>query len=747
MSATARRIRFGDCEFDQRSGELWRNGDSAVLPNQPFRILASLVRHPGSLVTRDELARELWPEGTFVDFEHSLNAAVRRLREAIGDSAAAPQFIETVPQRGYRFIAPVEESDSAATEETAASAAPPPLAAIEAIGALPSASLPITRSPRLLAATALVALMPVLLTFHGSQSRPLREDDAADHTLVRLTSAAGLNTEPALSPDGSLLAYASDRGGADFDIYMQPVDGGDPVQITDDGADDSEPSFAPDGAHIVFSRRGSGLYVVGTLGGAPRLIVRTPWARTPRFSPDGQFISYWTGFPPAVVPGGIRGAVGSLFIVPFDGRPPREVSTHLPSARYPIWSPDGKHLLFLGEEDADRKTNDWYVIATDGGMAVKTGAVPALRAAGLRTVFPIPATWSGSNDVVFATNGTDSSNVWQVRISPTTHRVDGRPERLTFGSAIERNPIAASSGRIVFASLVENVDIWRVPLDPVTGTARGAAERVTDDASNDRLRTVSSDGHTLFFLSSRTKRDEVWTRDLRSGREHQLTHTGVIDASASPDGSRLAFSTTDGGRHRIELADTADGTLSRLCEDCSAPAGWSPDGRRLLYRAGSPARLVEYDFTSKRQTTLLVQPAWSLERPRYTRDGHSITFHTARSPDVRRIYTAALTAPSGGDGAWVPVVMDHGCHPAWSSNGRLLYHFSFRDGEFCPWVQSVDPVTSRPIGAPRSVVHFHHPHLRAASGAAAFGDVQGGYLYMTLTESSGNIWMIDRKRQ
>jgi eukaryotic-like serine/threonine-protein kinase len=723
MPATAQRLKFGDFEFDQRSGELWRNGDRVVLPNQPFRILAVLIHRAGTLVTRDELRRELWPGDTFVDFEHSLNAGVRRLREAIGDSASAPRFIETIPQRGYRFVA-----------------------VVDAPSAMPSNEGDRRSRWPLMSAAVFIALTSLLLTFSGSHERV----SAPGPSLIRLTSASGLNTDPTLSSDGTLLAYASDRGGAgDFDIYLQAVAGGDPVPLTNDPADESEPSFAPDGSRIVFSRRGAGLFVVGALGGDPRLIVRTPWARTPRFSPDGHWISYWTGFPSSVVAGGIPGALGSIFIVPADGGSPREIATHLPSARYPIWSPDGEHLLFLGEEDTNQKTNDWYVIPRDGGTAVKTGTVRALRAAGLRAAFPIPGTWSARNHaVVFATNETDSSNVWQIRISPSTNRVDGTPERLTFGTAVERNPIIANSGRIVFASVVENVDIWRVPLDAKTGEAAGPLERITDDAASDRLRNVSSDGRTVFFISSRTKRDEFWMKDLQTGRERQLTHAGVEEASASPDGSRVAFSTSEGGRRHIEIIGTADGSPSKVCDQCENPAGWSRDGKRLLYSANVPARLRLYDFASNRQTDLLKHPTWPLQRPRFSPDGRWVTFHTANSPNVRQIYSAPVAAGVAvPQESWVPMVTDHGCHPAWSPSGALLYYFSSRDGAFCPWVQRVDPATNRPVGSDRAVLHLHHPRLRAASGAAAFEDVQAGYLYMTLTEATGNIWMIDNKDQ
>ena len=99
------RLRFGGVEFDVRTGELWKDGTRTVLPDQLFRVLAMLVRERGSLVTRDELGRVLWPDHTFVDFEHGLNAAIKRLREALGDSASAPRFIETIPRRGSASLA------------------------------------------------------------------------------------------------------------------------------------------------------------------------------------------------------------------------------------------------------------------------------------------------------------------------------------------------------------------------------------------------------------------------------------------------------------------------------------------------------------------------------------------------------------------------------------------------------------------------------------------------------------------
>ena len=107
-SRPATRYSFGAFELDSATGELRRNGLRVKLHTQPFQVLLMLLERPGEMLTREEICRELWPEGTFVDYEHGVNSAVNRLREALGDKARNPRFIETLARRGYRFLAPVE---------------------------------------------------------------------------------------------------------------------------------------------------------------------------------------------------------------------------------------------------------------------------------------------------------------------------------------------------------------------------------------------------------------------------------------------------------------------------------------------------------------------------------------------------------------------------------------------------------------------------------------------------------------
>src|SRR5579863_1327572 len=104
-----RNVRFGVFEADMEAGELRKHGLRLKLSEQPFQILAMLVARPGEVVSREVLRERLWPGDTFVDFDHGLNNAVMRLREVLGDSSDSPRFIETLPRRGYRFIAPVQE--------------------------------------------------------------------------------------------------------------------------------------------------------------------------------------------------------------------------------------------------------------------------------------------------------------------------------------------------------------------------------------------------------------------------------------------------------------------------------------------------------------------------------------------------------------------------------------------------------------------------------------------------------------
>ncbi len=211
---------------------------------------------------------------------------------------------------------------------------------------------------------ATVALLSAsLLAWQWLRSSWTSAGPAAMPALVRLTSTTGLNIDPGLSPDGSLLAYASDRGGSDnLDIWVQPATGEEPTQVTAEPGDEVEPAFSPDGTTIVFVKAETGgIYTVGAVGGELRLLASALRAHRPRFSPDGRFVAYWTGLPEWSIPDGPAGGTGALFVVPTSGGSSRELVAGFDDSRHPIWSPDGEKILFLGESKRDptQPAPDW----------------------------------------------------------------------------------------------------------------------------------------------------------------------------------------------------------------------------------------------------------------------------------------------------------------------------------------------------------------------------------------------------
>jgi cholera toxin transcriptional activator len=143
-SRKTRLYRFGVFEADAATGELRRQGLRMKLNAQPFQVLLMLLERPGELLTRDEISRELWPDGTFVDYEHGVNSAVNRIREALGDTASSPRFLETLARRGYRFLAPVERI--ARHDEIIVSQSPEPTPSPGPTSEIPCASAPLRSS-------------------------------------------------------------------------------------------------------------------------------------------------------------------------------------------------------------------------------------------------------------------------------------------------------------------------------------------------------------------------------------------------------------------------------------------------------------------------------------------------------------------------------------------------------------------------------------------------------------------------
>jgi eukaryotic-like serine/threonine-protein kinase len=606
-------------------------------------------------------------------------------------------------------------------------------------------------------------------------SRPAPIDSI--HALTRLTSDSGLTWEPALSPDGKLVAYSSDRGtpssDTNLDIWVQQVAGGEPIHLTHDPADDREPAFSPDGFQIAFrsDRDGGGIYLVPALGGEARLIAKD--GQAPHFSPDGQSIAYWVGNRTT----GDPAAPGSAqaYVLPSGGGPPRPFHPEFSVIRYPIWAPDGKRLLFWGKLDGKATgpdAIDWWVASLDSDKAVKTGAAALLRGRDLQIPMS-PGTWLPDEGVVFAARHGDTSDLWQVHIDSSTGHAIGLPVRLTTGTGISDQPSIAAirddraglMARVAFSGLMRNTQIWSSPFDANHGRVTGTPQRLTEGPAAAEYGSLSIDGRRLVFARSRGGEGDVWIKDLQTGREVDLTPTAdrQFHPRISADGSKVAYSETRGAKSSIytmSVGTSPDGGIrpgvaEQLCDDCRWT--WSFDGTRALFAAGSAGRtdVTVANLATGEKVTLLGHPQFNLYQSNLSPDGRWVAFVAHIDSQHSRIFVApfhAVPVPSsnGIPAEWIPITTGQfwDDKPRWSPDGNLLYFISSRDGFLCVWAQALDSSSQQPSAPPFAVIHLHDAGRSMVNvGLAALEpSVARDRIVFNLGEITGNIWVGELKR-
>ena len=613
--------------------------------------------------------------------------------------------------------------------------------------ASPRASIParrLTRSSMVAGAIATIAIAALSFGAWWWTSR-VQPVATAQPSLMRLTSDLGWTDYSAISPDGRMLAYASDRSGdQNLDIWVQQIPDGSPVRLTRHPADDVDPSFSADGSRIAFqsSRLGGAIYVIPTLGGEERLLTKQGFS--PRFSPDGKWIAYGVAEPPGV----------QIYVAPATGGPAAQVAAGFYLAQAPVWSPDGGHLLFWGQRDREAPPEnnvDWYVAPVAGGPPVGTQARSVLLREGFQAFrgLPTPGGWVGAGSrIVFHARVGDSSNTWQVAVSPKTWQVSVAPQRVTFGSTDESAASVASGGRMVFTSRTIGADIWSLPIDADRATVQGPLTRMTQDLADDYDPTLSMDGGTLAFRSRRAGQFDIFLRNLKTGEETMLTQTPADDYPViNPDGTRVAYSFRQNGKTPIFGVAANGGVPEELCGDCGEVEQWAPSGREILYvTADDPSGIGLLKVGSSPNRAWLKHPGYGLFNARLSPDGRWVSFsgRPNRLAPARVFIAEVRDAIVSSEKEWIVVTAD-GDAPSWSPHASFLYFWSNRDGSPCLWAQELDPMTMRPTGAPLSIQHFHsralswrNLYLGAPDVAVAFDKV-----VFNLGGQTGNIWMTD----
>jgi len=326
-------VRFGVFEMDVRTGELRKHGVRLKIQNQPFQVLQALLERPGELVTREELQTRIWANDTFVDFDQSLNRAINKLREVLSDEAGAPRFIETLPRRGYRFIATLEGAPKPGPVEAAPQPEPPPQTAVAA------------RSYRRLgwAAACFLAIAGagLWLARDGVALPPAR--------VVPLTTLTGYEIMPAFSPDGKQVAFAwNGEKENNQDVYVKVVGEEGVLRLTTNPYADWFPAWSPDGRQIAFAslRDGGGIYLVSPLGGPERKLASLATMSRPSWSWDGKsLLVAQRHLEINPQPGD-----GALFLIPVaSGGDPRQILAAPPGTWYrdPAYARAGHSLAFV----------------------------------------------------------------------------------------------------------------------------------------------------------------------------------------------------------------------------------------------------------------------------------------------------------------------------------------------------------------------------------------------------------------
>jgi DNA-binding winged helix-turn-helix (wHTH) protein/Tol biopolymer transport system component len=478
-------IRFGIFEIDLRAGQLRRNGLKVRLQEQPFQVLAMLLERPGEVVTREDLHARLWPADAFVDFDHGLNAAVKRLRDALGDSAENPRFVETLTRRGYRFLAPVE-SPSAETHVSAAQTPSAPNAAV---------SNAHKSRWRLVAAGFVIVLVPLGIGLHLG----LRASRALQPVLpkeIRLT--ANSPDAPvyvgAISPDGRYLAYIDPRG-----TFLREIATDESHALSlPEGFRVHHVSWYPDGGHLLAqavagAEERPALWNIPLLGGAPRKLVDD--AEAGSISPDGKQLAFLRGDK-------FNHSEIWLASTESDGGEPR-MAVNVPGYVIgpPAWSPDSQRFAYL-------KDVYWPGYSTEDvqiEMYELASGKTDLVLNDYRLQYGL--VWTRDNRLLFSRAeeppNQGESNVWSLKVDTRPGWRWGAPMRLTSGP--DWKPVINMSADGKHAVFIRTNIAPAVFVADVDARTReiGKLQRLTMDERQSRPYEWTPDGKSVLYVSDR----------------------------------------------------------------------------------------------------------------------------------------------------------------------------------------------------------------------------------------------------
>ena len=608
QSNGAKRLQFGIFEADLQTGELRRSGVRVRLQGQPFKLLAALLEQPGEVVSREALQQRLWDPETTVDFDHSLGIAVNKLREALGDHAENPRFVETLAKRGYRFIAPVK------TVEPQTSSTPGDV--LVAVASLSPRKAGIVLRHWIAASLACVCVLLVL-------SLLLRPPARKPYRVVQVTYSGQVLTNNLNDLDVESFSSSVSDGTR---LYFSHMDKGNPVLAVALAANGEISHFnlpseigspligslSPDGSKLIIHSHLQAdpeqpLWIVPTLNGDARRVPNV-LAHDATWMPDGRRLLIANG--------------NDLTIVGADGSEPHKLITTAGLAFWLRWSPDGRRLRFTLRE-AKRQTTELWEVAADGGNPhplLPGWSQPASECCGSWT--------SDGMDFVFQSwhNANGHSEIWALRERPWFLK-DREPRQITNGPLDYEAPSTSpGSHRVYFIGVNSQIELLHALPRSSVFTA------LDQDLSAADLAEYSPDGQWVAWLNASD--GSLWRSRVDGSDRIELTTPPlrIFSMKWSPDDKRLALMAEEPGKPwKLYLMDAEGGKLTpALNEDRNeADPDWSADGQSIVFGRlpdrmdnGQPKAIYLLNLTTHKVTE--IPGSTGLFSPRLSPDGRYI---------------------------------------------------------------------------------------------------------------------------
>ncbi len=569
-----------------------------------MQVLVCLAARPGEVLSRQTLLDVVWA-GSVV-CEEALTRTISEMRRVFHDDTKTPRVIETIRKGGYRLIAPVTPVLSAAVEPGRApepgqetspespavpeppqppSPAPPPPLPLPLPTPRVDSSLPLTRGRLRTAGLIGICSLAIVAVASLSVWGVRRITRAARPTPVLteprpLTSYPGLELFPALSPDGSMIAFswAGEKPAEDnpLDIYVMKVRNGSPARLTSLPGLEAFPSWSPDGTEIAFSSEAQERHwicAVPVFGGEVRRMAAVdPPINGLDWSPDGRTIAYSAADSTSPIP-----RIHLLSIESFSRRDLTSPMPHCQGDTEPAFSPDGRSMAFIRINELQGRD---AVVVPIGGGEERTLDLGGMRVSGVD--------WLSKKDLILSAASKIDYSLWRVAVA------SGRRTRLSIpGGRIQRVALSRAGRQLAFEKISYARNVWCVDIAG-DGTYRRRQVPLIASTQRESEPVFSPDGRSIAFVSDRSGSPEVWIADSAGGHARRLTDhqaTQTTHPRWSPDGTQIAYSCNSGGPSSIYVTDIQSRVARRLMEGQDGPrmlAVWSRQGGDFYYQLDAP---------------------------------------------------------------------------------------------------------------------------------------------------------------